>query len=363
MGVPESISWLLAATGALLILAGVVGGGFEVKDVKMPKLSAPARVLAVAFGIALVALVLVGELEHGATARGGLNDPPPTVTNMPAADGTALLEREGFEVGDVRRIKAWAPHDWIIEQKTARTAGSAAPRVDLVLADSDFEFDSQRSLKSANGDDIEAGVIYQLRLSRVSPGRPLVARFVPRRIDFKGGGDREEILQRLVGEPGYVDMDSARDFDPASSWEAYLRLTNELTHEMQSQTLQSKAAAGELGASLMLILAALEVRFDLAAILRMTSLDDPDPASRIRLQEGSELLSEIWLEGPGESTDGGLGQAYRIFRRPPRADGFDQVGTASYDLDSGLLKRLDMSYKVGDGDRTGLYRLEIERGR
>lgn len=31
--------------------------------------------------------------------------------------------------------------------------------------------------------------------------------------------------------------------------------------------------------------------------------------------------------------------------------------------DSGLLKRLEMSYKIGDVDRTGLYRLQIERGR
>ena len=130
---------------------------------------------------------------------------------------------------------------------------------------------------------------------------------------------------------------------------------------MQSRTLQSETAGEELGASVMLMLAALEVRFDLAAILRMSSLDDPDPASRIHLQEGSELLSEIWLEESGKSTDGGLGKAYRIFRRPPRADGFDEIGTASYDVGSGLLKRLDMSYKVGDGDRTGLYRLQIER--
>lgn len=36
MSFPESISWLLTATGALLILAGIVGGGFEVKEVKLP---------------------------------------------------------------------------------------------------------------------------------------------------------------------------------------------------------------------------------------------------------------------------------------------------------------------------------------
>jgi len=44
MSFPESISWLLIATGALLILTGIVGGGFEVKEVKLPKLAAPARI-------------------------------------------------------------------------------------------------------------------------------------------------------------------------------------------------------------------------------------------------------------------------------------------------------------------------------
>jgi len=34
----------LIATGALLILTGIVGGGFEVKEVKLPKLAAPARI-------------------------------------------------------------------------------------------------------------------------------------------------------------------------------------------------------------------------------------------------------------------------------------------------------------------------------
>ena len=366
MSFPESISWLLTATGALLILAGIVGGGFEVKEVKLPKLAAPARILALVFGIALVGLAVIGQLDPGPVDTGGPEAAPPIVTNMPAEEGRAILEQAGFEIGEVRRVTVWAPHDWILEQKQSNPpAGAARPAIDLVVADSDFEFEAKRSLISSDGNDVEAGITYEMRLSRVSKDRPLVARFTPRRIDLKGDGDDKAaaVLQRLVAQPGYVSIDSVVEFDPSTSWEEYSRLTSELTHEMQSQTLQSEAAAGELGASVMLMLAGMEVRFDLAAILVMTSSNGPEPATRIQLQPGSELMSEIWLEGRGESTDGGRGQAYRIFRRPPQSDNFDQIGTASYDAGNGLLIRLDMSYQVGDEDDDGLYRLQIERGK
>ena len=60
--------------GAVLLLAGILGGGFEVKELKIPKISGTARALAIVVGLAFVGLAFVspGQLING-------NDKTPSV--------------------------------------------------------------------------------------------------------------------------------------------------------------------------------------------------------------------------------------------------------------------------------------------
>ncbi len=49
----ETLSFVL---GAILLLAGILGGGFEVKELKIPKISGMARLVAMIAGLAFISL-------------------------------------------------------------------------------------------------------------------------------------------------------------------------------------------------------------------------------------------------------------------------------------------------------------------
>src|SRR4051812_31713348 len=63
------IETLMFALGAILLLAGILGGGFELKEIKVPKVSGAARVAATIAGAVLV-LASIG-------SRPDASGPPP----------------------------------------------------------------------------------------------------------------------------------------------------------------------------------------------------------------------------------------------------------------------------------------------
>jgi hypothetical protein len=60
--------------GALLLLAGIVGGGFEIKEVKVPALEVRSRILSSAVGVIFIALAIFAitdknDESHGKATR------------------------------------------------------------------------------------------------------------------------------------------------------------------------------------------------------------------------------------------------------------------------------------------------------
>lgn len=91
MGGITTLEWLFGATGVLLAVSGIFGGGFEILKVKVPRLNAPARTLAIAFGLGFVALAILplwSDGGAGSTNGEGSpgvhqppNDSPPSIVS------------------------------------------------------------------------------------------------------------------------------------------------------------------------------------------------------------------------------------------------------------------------------------------
>ena len=55
----ETLSFIL---GALLVLAGILGGGFEIKEVKIPKISGVTRFIAMVVGLAFIGFAFLAPM-------------------------------------------------------------------------------------------------------------------------------------------------------------------------------------------------------------------------------------------------------------------------------------------------------------
>ena len=64
----QTLSFIL---GALLLLTGILGGGFEVKEIKIPKIGGPARLIATIVGIAFIIIAIINpELRQDGENKG-----------------------------------------------------------------------------------------------------------------------------------------------------------------------------------------------------------------------------------------------------------------------------------------------------
>lgn len=271
-----------------------------------------------------------------------------------------MLLQSGATVGRVRTVKAWAPHGTILEQnEITPTPPGASKQLELIVADSDFEFEAIRSVSSSDDEDIDVEVVYGLRLVQVPGGAAPVIQFTPTRIDVREGLESTDVLDRLQGETGYLERGALEDFDLAASWAAFSRTGADLAHAMDEASLQAQGGGRSIGSTFLLMLAGVEVRFDLISMLAMSEEQSLETSSRVQLQEGSELMSEIWLQGPGRIADAGRARTFEIMRRPPDTSRSERIGTASYSTDTALLRNLDMMYRINDDE--ALYRLRIDQ--
>ena len=88
----EDQNTLLAILGALLLLIGIIGGGFEIWDVKVPKVGRVSRVLA--FGIGLVLIVPVAWMTPIGERLDGQDQGGPIEIGSDVGDGIPAVARE-----------------------------------------------------------------------------------------------------------------------------------------------------------------------------------------------------------------------------------------------------------------------------
>jgi hypothetical protein len=121
----ETLSFIF---GALLFLVGLIGGGFEVKELKLPKVGWPIRLISIIVGAFFIAISLLGIIKPKIDV--------PNVVNLPLEKAQTAVIKSNLKIGNVE----------LIETKTARAgtvlkqipqAGARASKgepVDLVVA-------------------------------------------------------------------------------------------------------------------------------------------------------------------------------------------------------------------------------------
>jgi len=80
---------VVVVLGGILILAGLLGGGFELKELKMPRVGGVARVLSLVAGIVLLGLGLKMTPQNTSDAT-----PPHTEAPPPHKDVTPARRRD-----------------------------------------------------------------------------------------------------------------------------------------------------------------------------------------------------------------------------------------------------------------------------
>lgn len=73
---------ILMLIGGVLVATGVIGGGFEVKELKMPKVGRLTRFFAICSGATLILIGLVAAIDESPV----LDDPQPVATQAPASE-------------------------------------------------------------------------------------------------------------------------------------------------------------------------------------------------------------------------------------------------------------------------------------
>jgi uncharacterized membrane protein YuzA (DUF378 family) len=98
-------STILVVVGALLTLIGIVGGGFEIKEARIPKVSLIPRVLALLIGIALLTSQLYPKLlqDESAQVQYGQEDSLRKAEEARLAEGRRGIEAEKARLAEERR--------------------------------------------------------------------------------------------------------------------------------------------------------------------------------------------------------------------------------------------------------------------
>ena len=76
---------LILLLGGLLVLSGIIGGGFEIKEIKIPKIGTISRILASIAGIVLI-FVGVGMRDQASQPATSMNSDPPSLSTFSIFD-------------------------------------------------------------------------------------------------------------------------------------------------------------------------------------------------------------------------------------------------------------------------------------
>ena len=89
----QTLSFIL---GALLLLTGILGGGFEVKEIKIPKIGGPVRLIATVVGIAFIAIAIINPELRQDGGNKGLQTP--TMSRMEQNTDRPGQDIQGFNL-------------------------------------------------------------------------------------------------------------------------------------------------------------------------------------------------------------------------------------------------------------------------
>lgn len=300
----------------------------------------------------------------------------PSVVGLSREAAQEAIEDKDLTLGQVTWKQQWAPQDHVLEQvPSANTAPVAeGTAIDLVLANSQHTFRSERILSKLEGTTTITAE-YSVRLTRdIENGRKR-GEFTLQAVTFRSSGEAEDmsslefITSQLVRTSGHLWMDTLdQPVDLKSSevaeWRAFRQLIKQIEAESETDGAadpsngEHRVARNILGRVLGLTMVSIEVGFDLMAIFQAIPADAGDRVERFHLQQGG--FSTIRVEEPSNGPR--IGNSIRTLSvvRKVNTDEtapFETIGTAEYNRDDGLLKRLDI--RVNLEDQT--YRTIIER--
>lgn len=378
MEIPETAVGLLVGAGVVLILASILGGGLEVKEIKIPTISSRMRLLAFTIGVALIALPIVPlpGLDPGRNDRAIVDEPDESeidngegqvrpmelgdLTGIPESEARRRIRNLGLTVGQVSRRSEWAPDGSVVAHSAAATLTPEEP-IDLTVAESQFRFRSSRQVKSEN-EEISAVAEYIIRRLPEETASGDIAEVSLTRLAVEPDeGRMRSVVERLVGSSMYVRLDDLEHFDLAASWEVLADLQLELGDSMATASLiGDDQDFSSLGEGILLALLGIELTFDVRAILTPPPRFQGDASDIRELQPGSRLASLIRVQGEPGTVAAGQAVSFEVARRLPQGDGFRTVGRATYATRDGLLRSLSASFFLGTTEDTYL-QLKIER--
>jgi len=361
----------LAATGAVLLLAGFIGGGFEIKDIKAPKLSSVTRILCSAAGAALIGLVVV--LLPGEATQGPVVTPPPeSVPEMASVEVPLLqgLSEEGARdellamglvSGAVSIRQVWAADGTVVEQTPANgELVSTGSPVNLVLADSTTTYRTEKIINTNDGEEISARIDYQINLIQAENQDQLIGQFIMLASEITGAGaEMGQTIDLLRQASGYVSMDAVDEMDLESTWSAFSDIARDLQHDVAIEQIGDSASFATLGPAIQLALASGEILFDIKTLLTTVPSGSVRAISGFDLQAADDWHSAIRIEGPATVSDAGRTRRFNVTRRTSDDERFQSIGSATYSAQEGLLTGMEIVLTLAG--ETGVYRLKIDR--
>lgn len=383
MEISGGITALLAAAGVLLILTAIIGGGLEIKEVKIPQVSLVPRILAFCVGVCMLAIGLVpGLVQDTSSTEPESSRPEVTVerTNPPAPaeakealvevpdvmgyseeEAREAIEGAGLRVGRIDSVSRWRPDGKVLAQNPAEgdelVPGSL---VDITTADSHFKFvASHRAVTS--DESLQVELEYAVRLLDGGNGRHLAEFELARAIGRPQNDGVDHVLGALVDTRGYVAPDALQEKDILDGWEAAVKLQQDLQSEMHDNTAMGTGDFSQLGPTIIMAFAMIEFQFDIRAMFLTAEKVDETGQMELLLQEGTEQMSTIRVVGPGTLTRAGKSLSFVVERKAPNQSNFAEVGRAYYKSEDGLLEELRVQFLIGEGDGQISYTAKLNR--
>ncbi len=373
MDIPTSVTGMLIGAGLLLLITGLIGGGLEIKEIKIPKIALVTRISCFCVGTVLITLAMWPILNQNIentqlpVVPEGIPETGEFILVSPLSEMSEIsarkeLEKLGLKVGKVTYKSIWAPDYQVVEHfPKAESKVKLGTKVDLVVARSEFNFRVERKITSKTE---SISVVVDYKVKRLLPeetadeiGEFIITRSVYEPFDAKF----QKIFSKLKSTPGYVPIGSLNEYKLESSWEAFAELFQQVEEQIAQKNVTGNASDfSEIGEAAWLALINMEIEFDIKTIFSTMAKSGNPNSKSMNLQIANDLKSAIKVEGPPSLVAAGKERKFNVLRRTPKSNSFETVGRTSYSVPDGLLKKFKAMFYIGEDEKTH-YVIKIER--